>query len=245
MAQGFYTDDMTVNDILNMSWQELHSLDTRDMSRALRTVSLAANKRINRLMKQVKKTKDGYVPKQSAKHNIAVDAINAVTQDGKKKIKWGVKEASTRNEMIEQINDIRKFMNMKTSTISGAKAVRKAREQRLFGKTREQAGRGKTVREKARIAKKYAAAASSAYAVFRKFLEHEGIPNNPYQNFGGSDVILNLIGNKIESSGSEEEALEAALQRHNEQYIQEQEEYLEAVKDKDFWDMLSSGWDNE
>lgn len=124
MAQGFYTDNMTVNDILNMSWQELHSLDTRDMSRALRTVSLAANKRINRLMKQVKKTKEGYVPKQSAKHNIAVDAINAVTQDGKKKIKWGVKEASTRNEMIEQINDIRKFMNMKTSTISGAKAVK-------------------------------------------------------------------------------------------------------------------------
>ena len=138
MADSFFTDNMTVNDILNMDYQTLQGLNQRDVSRALRTVSLAANKRMNRLLKQARKTKEGYVPKKSAAYNIAVDALNAVTNDGKKKIKWGVKKASSRNEMLQQIGEIRKFMNMKTSTVKGAVKVRKEREKRLFGKTREQ-----------------------------------------------------------------------------------------------------------
>lgn len=229
---------MTVNDILNMDYQTLHSLDKRDISRALRTVSLAANKRINRLLNQTKKTKEGYVPKKSAAYNIAVDSLNAITNDGKKKVKWGVKSAKSRNEMIQQINEIRRFMNMKTSTVKGAVNVRKERERRLFGKTREQAGKGLTVKQKAEIAKQYTSFASSAYAAFRKFLEHEGIPNNPYQNFGGSDTVLNIIGNVIESGGSEDEALQAAIEAHNNEYIKTEDEWNEATGDSDFWSML-------
>ena len=149
MANTFFTDNMTVNEILNLDYQTLHSLNERDISRALRTVSLAANKRITRLTKQARMTKEGYIPKKSAKYNIAVDALNAVTEDGKKKVKFGVKQAANRNEMIKQINEIRKFMNMKTSTVTGAVKVRKEREKRLFGKTREQAGKGLSVKQKA------------------------------------------------------------------------------------------------
>lgn len=238
MADNFYIDGMTVSEILSMDYQELHSLTERDISRALRTVSLAANKRINRLMKQARKTKQGYVPKKSAKHNIAVDALNAVTNDGKKKIKWGVKQAKTRNEMIHQINEIRSFMNMKTSTVTGAVKVRKEREKRLFGKTREQAGKGLTVKQKAEIAKQYSAFAASAYEVYRKFLEHEGIPNTPYQNWAGSETVLNIIGSVIESGGSDEEALEAALKHSREQYEQQQDEWDQATGNSDFWDMF-------
>ncbi|MBO7736185.1 MAG: hypothetical protein J6S67_26680, partial [Methanobrevibacter sp.] len=137
MADSFYVDNMTVNEILTLSNEVISKMNTRDISRALRTVSLAANKRVNRLLKQTKKTKDGYVLKKSAQYNIAVDAINAVTKDGKQKVQFGVKYANTRNEMIEQLGDIRKFMGMKTSTIQGAKNVRREREQRLFGTTTE------------------------------------------------------------------------------------------------------------
>lgn len=244
MANSFFTDNMTVNDILNMDYQTLHSLNQRDISRALRTVSLAANKRINRLLKQTKKTKEGYVPKKTAAYNIAVDALNAVTNDGKKKIKWGVKQAKSRNEMIQQINEIRRFMNMKTSTVKGAVNVRKERERRLFGKTREQAGKGLTVKQKAEIAKQYTTFASNAYAAFRKFLEHEGIPNNPYQNFGGSDTVLNIIGNVIESGGSEDEAIQAAIEAHNNEYIKQEDEWNEATGESDFWEMLNQGWND-
>ena len=245
MADSFFTDNMTVNDILNMDYQTLQSLNEREVSRALRTVSLAANKRINRLLKNARKTKEGYVPKKSASKNIAVDALNAVTNDGKKKVKFGVKQAKTRNEMLQQINDIRRFMNMKTSTVTGAVKVRKERERRLFGKTREEAGKGLTVKEKAQIAKQYSSFASRAYAVFRRYLEYEGIPNNPYQNFGGSDQVLAIIGNTIESGGSEEEALNAALEKSEEAYVQQNEEWDEATGDSEFWNMLENGWNED
>lgn len=245
MADGFKTDNMTVNEILNLDYETLHSFDTRDISRALRTVSLAANKRINRLLKQSKKTKEGYVPKKSASYNIATDALNAITDDGKKKVKFGVKSAKTRNEMIKQINDIRKFMNMKTSTVSGAVKVRKEREKRLFGKTREQAGKGLTVKQKAELAKQYSAAASNAYSVFRKFLEHEGIPNSPYQNFAGSETILNLIGNAVSNGESDDSALNEAIATYNNAYVQQQEEWIEATQESDMWTELNEGWNNE
>ena len=235
MADSFYTDNMTVNEILNLSNEQISKLNERDVSRALRTVSLAANKRIQRLMQQARKTKDGYVPKKSAKRNIAVDALNAVTNDGKTKVKFGVKSAPTRNKMIEQIGEIRRFMNMQTSTVSGAVKVRKEREKRLFGKTAEQAGRGKTKKERKEIEKKFSQKVSEAYALFRKYLEYEGLPNSPYMKFAGSDSILNLIGKKIINGDSEEETLQAAINEAESQYIKEQEEWTEATGG-DFWE---------
>ena len=235
MADSFYTDNMTVNEILNLSNEQIAKLNERDVSRALRTVSLAANKRIQRLMQQARKTKDGYVPKKSAKRNIAVDALNAVTNDGKTKVKFGVKSAPTRNKMIEQIGEIRRFMNMQTSTVSGAVKVRKEREKRLVGKTAEQAGRGKTKKEKKEIEKKFSQKVSEAYALFRKYLEYEGLPNSPYMKFAGSDTILNLIGKKIINGDSEEETLQAAINEAEAQYIKEQEEWTEATGG-DFWE---------
>ena len=238
MADSFYTDNMTVNEILNLTNEEIARLSERDVSRALRTVSLAANKRIQRLMKQARKTKEGYVPKKSASHNIAVDALNAVTNDGTKKVKFGVKSAPTRNKMIEQMGEIRRFMNMQTSTVTGAVKVRKEREKRLFGKTSEQAGRGKTKKEKKAIEKKFSQKVSEAYALFRKYLEYEGLPNSPYMKFAGSDTILNLIGKKIINGDSEEETLQAAISQAESQYIKEQEEW-EIATGGDFWEYFN------
>ena len=235
MAESFYTDNMTVNEILNLSPDVISKMNTRDISRALRTASLAANKRIERLLKQAKKTKDGYVLKKSAKHNIAIDALNAVTQDGKKKAKFGVKNAKTRNEMIEQLGEIRNFMNMRSSTLKGAKKVRQEREKRLFGKTAEQAGRGKTKKEKKEIQRTFAEKVSHAYELFRKFLEHEGMPNSPYMKFQGSDTILNLIGQRVINGKTDEDVMQAALEQMEQSYIEEQQEWEEATGG-DFWE---------
>ena len=237
MADSFYVDNMTVNEILNLSNEVISKMNTRDISRALRTVSLAANKRVNRLLSQTKKTKDGYVLKKSAKYNIAVDALNAVTKDGKQKVKFGVKYVNTRNEMIEQLGDIRKFMSMKTSTIQGAKNVRREREQRLFGTTTEKASRGKTKKEKKAITKKFSDKVSEAYATFRKFLEHEGLPNSPYMRFAGSESILNMIGSKIINGEDEEEALTSAINLMTQQYEEEQETWNQITSSDDFWEL--------
>lgn len=237
MAKGFYTDNMTVSQILSMSNEELSKLNKREVSRALRTVALAANKRVTRLKANAKKTKEGYVQKQSAKKNIAMDALNAVTSDGKKNVKFGVRQSATRNKMIEQIGDIRRFMSMKTSTVTGAVQVRKNREKQLFGKTLEQAQRGRSKKQKAIIARKYREKTSQAYSAFRKYLEHEGIPNSPYIKFAGSDTVLDLIGKSIINGSSEDEALEAALDYAEAQYEQEQEEFEALIDTDDFWEI--------
>lgn len=237
MAKGFYTDNMTVSQILSMSNEELSKLNKREVSRALRTVALAANKRVTRLKANAKKTKEGYVQKQSAKKNIAMDALNAVTSDGKKNVKFGVRQSATRNKMIEQIGDIRRFMNMKTSTVTGAVQVRKNREKQLFGKTLEQAQRGRSKKQKAIIARKYREKTSQAYSAFRKYLEYEGIPNSPYIKFAGSDTVLDLIGKSIINGSSEDEALEAALEYAEAQYEQEQEEFEAIIDTDDFWEI--------
>lgn len=226
MSKPFYIDNMSVQYIINLdNFDEvINSMSTRDTSRTLRTLSLAANKRINRLMKQVKKTKDGFVPKKSAAYNIAVDSLNAITNDGKTKVKFGVKSASSRNKMIEQIYEIKKFLTMKTSTIKGAVNVRKEREKRLFGKTTEQAIRkAKTKKGKQAIASDYAAKMSKAYEIFRKYLEYEGLPNSPYIRFAGSESLLNLIGIKTLNGEEPEDVLQAAIDKADEEYKQQQE----------------------
>ena len=231
----FFTEGMTVGEILNISPDQLAKLNKRDISRALRTVSLAANKRISRLKQYATKTKDGYIPKKDAKYQIATKALNWVTQDGHKRTKFGVKKASTRNEMIHQIKQIKQFMSMQTSTVSGAVRVRKEMEKKLFGKTREQAARGKKGRSRAAILAQYERFASDVWRAFRKFLELKG--RDPHSYIEGSETIIELIGSKIVSGESEDDAIQAAMDMFKSQYEQEQAEYNDLFNDDDFWTM--------
>ena len=118
-SKPFYVDGLTVQEILNLGDDILSRLDTRELSRALRTVSLAANKRIKRL--------EQYAYKR-----------------GKK-----AKYKKNRNEIYQELARARRFMNAKTSTVKGAKQVRQERERALFGKTREEMTKGMTKKEKA------------------------------------------------------------------------------------------------
>lgn len=236
--QPFATEGMTVNQILNLSYDQLNKMDTRDISRALRTVALAANKRINRLTAQAKKTKEGYVPKKSAKHNVSLDALNAITRDGKQKVKFGVKQAKNRNQMLSQIKDIRAFMGMKTSTIKGAKEVRKEAEKRLFGKTREEAGRGKTKKEKAAINATYEKNMSKVFETYRKFLETKGLAK--HAQYDDSGVVLATISNAIASGENPEKVLADAINRANEAYIERMNEINEALQGTDPFEFINN-----
>ena len=233
--QPFYVEGMTVNEILNISPDKLAKLNKRDISRALRTVSLAANKRITRLKNKAKKTKEGYIP-QTKGSQINTSALNWVTNDGHKRTKFGVKKSSTRNEMLHQLKTIKQFMEMKTSTISGAVEVRKETEKRLFGKTREQAARKeKTKKGKAEVYKRYEQMSRDVWAYYRKFLEVKG--RDPHSYMSGSDAIIELIGQKVITGADEEESIMAAVDMFKSQYEEEQAEYNELFNDDDFWTM--------
>lgn len=233
-GQPFFVEGMTVKEILNISPDQLSKLNKRDISRALRTVSLAANKRVDRLKSKAKKTKEGYVPKTKGSQ-INTSALNWVTNDGHKRTKFGVKKTSTRNEMLHQIKTIKQFMEMKTSTVTGAIAVRKETEKRLFGKTREQAARRvKTKKAKAEIYARYETMSREVWSNYRKFLEMKG--RDPHSYMSGSDAIIELIGQKVLSGADEEETLTAALDQFKSAYEEEQAEFNNLFsEDDDFW----------
>lgn len=245
MKQSFKVEGLTVNEILSLGDDTLNSLNQRDMSRAVRTAALAANKRINRLLAQAKKTKEGYKLKKSAKYDIALDALNYITKDGKLDPKFGAK-GKTRNELYAELARIRTFMNdLKTSTIKGAMQVRKDREIRILGLSKEDylkealkeeaKLKKKEKGKKARLTKKEKEALtakwsntfrdydSKAWENFRKFLEMESdLSNKPYIHFYGSEAIIELIGQRTLSDGDEEEMLQAAHNKRQEMYIAQQ-----------------------
>jgi hypothetical protein len=231
----FYVEGMTVEQILSMNPREMMKLDTREISRALRTVSLAANKRINRLKQYAKKATTGYVPK-GVKTQIATDALNWVTKNGKVKIPFGVKSAGTRNKMLQQISTIKQFMLMKSSTVTGATQLRKQREKKLFGKTREQAGRGQTKKQKQQTYNKFQEMNARVWELYYKFMELAGM--DPHSVWSGSDEILEIVGHGVAEGKSDEEIVTEALNKVKEAYEESQEEYNKIFGDD--WENFGS-----
>lgn len=233
MANKFYVDNLTVEQILAMDPAEMAKLNKRDISRALRTVSLAANKRIQKLEKYATKTKHGYVPNPKGGKSIAVDALNWVSSDGVVKAKFGVKKANNRNQMIAQIGKARQFMAMKTSTVTGAVQVRKARERNLFGKTREQMARGKTQRQKQAIYKNMQQMYNTIWSAYHKYRELKG--QDPHAYYEDSMSVLSLLGQHITSGESEDIAVQKTIAEMTQQYEEQQAEYNDLFGD-DFTD---------
>lgn len=232
MAKKFFTEGMTVKDILSMDPRDIMKLDQREMSRALRTVSLAANKRIARLKQYAKKTPTGYVPK-GADTQIATDALNWVTKNGKIRTKFGVKSAGTRNQMLKQFSTIKQFMDMKSSTVTGATSLRREREKKLFGKTREQAGRGQSKRQKQKTYAHFQQMNAKVWELYYKFMELYGL--NPHSVWEGSDEVLEIIGHDVADGKSDEEIITEALKKVMREYESQQDEYNSIFGD-DFTD---------
>lgn len=201
MANKFFVDGMTVEQILGMPFNELNKFDEREMSRALRTVALAANKRLAKLKKYAELTEDNYQPSGNKKQ-IATDALNWATKDGKRE-KFGVKtvkvpegsKSTLRNKMYEQIGDIRQFMNMKSSTVTGAVELRKTREKTIFGKTREQAARGKSRAEREVIYRTFDTNSKAMWKAYRRALELGG--RDPHAYIDDSEKIQSYIGKEV------------------------------------------------
>ena len=229
MANKFFVDGMTVDQILSMDPADMAKLNKRDISRALRTVSLAANKRLEKIEKYAKKTKHGYVPNPKGGKSIAVDALNWVTSDGSAKAKFGVRKAANRNQMIAQIGRVRQFMAMKTSTVTGAVNVRKAREKNLFGKTREQMARGKSEKQKQAIYKNMQQMYDTIWSSYHKYRELKG--QDPHAYYEDSMQVLSLLGQKVTSGLPEDEAIVQVINEMSTQYEEQQMEYNDLFGD--------------
>lgn len=227
----FQVEGLTVDQILHLDPDVINRMNKRELSRALRTVSLAANKRINRLKAHGELSEGiGYLPKSGLENNIAMNALNAVTRNGTRQGTgakgniFGVTQAKgannkeTVNNMRSQLSEIRQFMSAKTSTISGATEVRQNRERKLLGTTTEEAIRGLSQKERNSLINKLESLTKDVYKGFRLYLEYKGYPNNPYEKFSGSTSVLEIIKTNIDEGKSVEEALKAAIDEDTKDY---------------------------
>lgn len=181
----FYVSGMKVSEILNLGDEILSKFSSRDMSRALRTVALAANKRIKRLTQYLKRRGGRWVEKVNSP---GLDT-RAINQLGNKKFGVGNK---SRNEMYEEFARVRKFMKDKGSTVTGAVEIRKNHERALFGQTREEITKGMSPKEKKEKIEEIKELSNDVYEAYDEFKDE-------YAMQGGYDkekgqVILQDIG---------------------------------------------------
>ena len=250
-SKPFFVDGMTVEQILNLGDDILNKLDTRELSRAVRTTALAANKRLNRLKAQAKKQGGKYIEKKSAKHSIAMDALNSVTNNGTTVGTFGA-GGKNRNDLRAELARIKHFMDLKTSTLKGAEQVRKAREKRVFGKTREEAKKkakkeyekgykkatGKKPTKKKvkkvldKIEEDYKNKPSEVWDIYNKYQEREHLQDKStssyFKGYGYEDIIEE-IGEMVMNDEPEENILQRAMEMEEEAYIKEEDEYLKEI----------------
>lgn len=252
--EPFSVDGLTVDQILKLDADTLNKMSSREMSRALRTASLAANKRINNLLKYAVKRKSGEYDKKTGKplyhyqerktgKAIATDALNYITDDGRLPAKFGVGDKNL-NQMRKELARIRDFMKLQTSTVRGAEAVRKRREERILGKSREayanealkkykrdykkRTGKNPTKRlislVKKEAIQEHLDMSSIAWSYYRTFLESEGLPNNPYHKFDESTEIIEMIGRRVAEGAGESDIHDEAREIYKKHYEKTQEE---------------------
>lgn len=128
----FLVEGMTVSQIMNLGDDVIKHMSTRDLSRAVRTMSLAANKRLARLEAHAEKTKTGYREKGNNLQGIDFNALQS------NQSKFGVKGAKSQGQLMAEFTRVRNFLNAGSSTIAGAIQLRKDKEMALFGRTREE-----------------------------------------------------------------------------------------------------------
>lgn len=233
---AFYVDGLTVDEILNLGDDVLNSLKARDMSRALRTVALAANKRVKRLEQYAKKRKGKYVEKANSP-GIDLTALNHL-QGGK----FGVGNKNL-NEMRQELARARRFMQSKASTVKGAKQLRQKKEKALFGQTREEMTKGMTKKEKRAKVKEIEELMTDVYDTYEDFKDEYAMKGG-YSKESGS-MILQDIGRDMLEGISPEAAKANAEMNDTRRYEGEEQKEAEqeAEENGDFFGTEPEWWE--
>ena len=98
---------LSINDIMNLYIEDVLYLNKKDLARITGRIQSAANKRIKRLRE-----------KGVAEYSPAI--IRSLGD----KVKFSIK-GKTRNEILKEFVSIKRFLNAKTSSLSGFKAYKK------------------------------------------------------------------------------------------------------------------------
>lgn len=199
----FAVEGMTVSEIINLGDDTISKMNQRDLSRALRTVALAANKRLNRLMKkaEVSVNEHGDVT-YTDKSGLGIDFEALYTTGGKK---FGLgKGKHKRSDIYKEFAKVRNFMNAGSTTISGAIELRKKRERQLFGQTREEMYKGVAPAEAALIEAEMKDIMKDIYSEFHRWKEEYAIEGGYNKQLGKR--VLKMFGRRVMKGMTAEDA---------------------------------------
>lgn len=177
---------MTTRDILDMDYNEFNSMNERQLRKVVSQLNQVANKRIKRLQ-------------NTDTYSYALASIESKTSNNK----FQSTGKENVNELRSKFINVRNFLNMKTSTVTGAKQEHKKIVERIGGDLPDN-----IMREFWRTYKKL----------------EEMSPN--FTKVYGSERMQQFIRNEIVSQGEYDQAqiLENAMNEINRDYLESVEE---------------------
>lgn len=98
----------TLDELLQMTWDDINKMNARDLRHAVRTLNLVANKRIDRLTKAVNSNKPG------------VSDRGLYTGQGDLIDKFKISRKATVNEARNAFANVAHYLNRGTTTMAGA-----------------------------------------------------------------------------------------------------------------------------
>lgn len=231
---------MNVQDILNLGDDQLNSMSEKELKQVTTILVSAANKRLKRMRENVKYTtvtddkgnkKSLWVEK--ANSGVATDAFNFATRGKMNYQKFSI-AGKNRNQTYKEFSRIRQFMEMKTSTIKGAREVRKTREYLTFGYTREQLLKGLKGKERTAMVKQINQEIADTYDIYHKFKELN--PNFEYTNGSlppdNPRSPIRVIAEMVHNGLTEDDILPSIDEAYTKQYEKNAPSYKFPWEDK-------------
>lgn len=109
----------TLDELLQMTWDDINKMNARDLRHAVRTLNLVANKRIDRLTKAVNSNKPG------------VSDRGLYTGQGDLIEKFKISRKATVNEARNAFANVAHYLNRGTTTMAGAQKEFKRQAEQL------------------------------------------------------------------------------------------------------------------
>ena len=109
----------TLDELLQMTWDDINKMNARDLRHAVRTLNLVANKRIDRLTKAVNSNKPG------------VSDRGLYTGQGDIIEKFKISRKATINEARNAFANVAHYLNRGTTTMAGAQKEFKRQAEQL------------------------------------------------------------------------------------------------------------------
>jgi hypothetical protein len=249
-SKPFYTDNMTIEEIMALGDDTIRAMDKRDISRAVRTLSLAANKRLKRLSNHAIKSVDqktGDVTYTEKGHKgIDFEALYANTDEKGNLKLFGVGRAKDVHigTIKAEFERARNFLKAPSTKIPGAIALRQKRERQVFGKTREQLTKGMTKAEAEEMTEEMKEIIREAFKGLHEWKELSQNASKYDKEMGKR--IVRMFQRRM-SKGMDREEARGSIDKYYDKKYEKEEAYKqieEVNNDIDFWSAIKGDTSN-